>query len=389
MPRSIDRRRFLELGVASAGLVVGCGRRSESPSSDATNRRMRYRPLGATGIEVSEIAFGAHGVDNPPLMAAALEAGINTFCTSGQYLDGREETAVGDTLKRIGVPRDHVVIVTGNPPKPTDTVASILADIDDSLRRLGSDVIDVYYNAMVQTPAEVMAEPVLEAFERARAAGKVRHLALSGHHGGMQACLEAGIEAGLYDVFFTKYDFVSYPDQDRILERAAQRGIGTIAFKVDAGRRKHEVEDLEAGGLSFRQATLKWALSNPPVASVAVTFSSFDEIDECTAAVGTRLTSAEVGMLRRYADEVRHRYCRFCSTCEASCPHGVAVADIMRYEMYATCYGRGDEASRLYRELPGTATAVACSSCPGPCDAACPFARRVRTGLLAAHRVLA
>jgi predicted aldo/keto reductase-like oxidoreductase len=230
---------------------------------------------------------------------------------------------------------------------------------------------------------------VLEAFERARAAGKVRHLALSGHHGGMQACLEAGIEAGLYDVFFTKYDFVSYPDQDRILERAAQRGIGTIAFKVDAGRRKHEVEDLEAGGLSFRQATLKWALSNPPVASVAVTFSSFDEIDECTAAVGTRLTSAEVGMLRRYADEVRHRYCRFCSTCEASCPHGVAVADIMRYEMYATCYGRGDEASRLYRELPGTATAVACSSCPGPCDAACPFARRVRTGLLAAHRVLA
>jgi predicted aldo/keto reductase-like oxidoreductase len=79
------------------------------------------------------------------------------------------------------------------------------------------------------------------------------------------------------------------------------------------------------------------------------------------------------------------RYCRFCATCESSCPRGVAVADVMRYAMYFSYYGREKEATRLYGELPETATARACAGCRGPCDAACPFGRRVREGLIEAH----
>jgi len=386
MASTIDRRRFLKLGTATAGFALGCGQDNPEPPPADAPLAMRYRPLGATGLEVSEISFGAHGVDNPPLMAAALEAGINTFCTSGRYMDGREEEALGEAMARIGVPRDQVVILTGNPPpKPGETVESISADIDASLARLRTDSIDVYCNAQVESPDDVLAEPLFEAFERANKAGKVRFLAIAGHHGGMQECLEAGIECGQYQVFFTKYDFVSYPEQDEILNRAAAQGIGTMVFKVGAGNRKHEIEDLEAGGLSFHQATLKWALGRPEVASVAVTLTSFDQIHESVAAIGTGLVAAETAMLRRYADEMRHRYCRFCTTCEAGCPHGVAVAEIMRYEMYFSCYGREKEAMRLYTELPHTATAAVCADCRGPCNAACPFGREVRAGLLDAH----
>jgi predicted aldo/keto reductase-like oxidoreductase len=85
---------------------------------------------------------------------------------------------------------------------------------------------------------------------------------------------------------------------------------------------------------------------------------------------------------------MRHRYCRFCTTCEAACPHGVAVAEIMRYEMYFSCYGREREATRLYRQLPQSATAATCAGCRGPCNAACPFGREVRAGLLEAHAQL-
>ena len=99
-------------------------------------------------------------------------------------------------------------------------------------------------------------EPMLEAFDEARTAGKVLHLAMTGHGGGMQECMEAAIEEERYQVLSIKYDFVSYPDQDEILRRAAERGMGTIVFKTNAGNRQHEIEDLEAGGLSFPQATV-------------------------------------------------------------------------------------------------------------------------------------
>jgi len=92
---TIDRRSFLRLGAASAGVTLGCGVGRDDIHLRVTLPDMHYRALGNTGLEVSEIAFGAHGVDNPPLMSAALEAGINTFCTSGRYLDGMEETPAG------------------------------------------------------------------------------------------------------------------------------------------------------------------------------------------------------------------------------------------------------------------------------------------------------
>lgn len=385
----IDRRRFLQLGAVTTGLAIGCGAKHGGEREDRSSpSEMRYRPLGNTGLKVSEVAFGAHGVDNPPLMAAALDVGINTFCTSGRYLDGREEEALGQAMASIQVPRDQVIILTGNTLRPSDTKQTILAEIDASLDRLHSDYIDVYYNAMVSATSDVRVDALFEAFEDARQAGKVRHLGVSGHSGGMQECLEAAIDVGWYDALFTKYDFVSYPDQDEILQRASQRGIGTIVFKTNAGNRQREIEDLEAGGLSFQQATLKWALGNPDVASVAVTFKNFDQIRECTGAIGSVLTESEVAMLRRYAGEMYHKYCRFCSTCEANCPHDVAIADVMRYAMYFRYYGREKEAMQLYHAVPHLRSAAVCGRCSGPCDGSCPFGRAVREGLVEAHRML-
>ena len=388
MKDGIDRRDFLRLGVASAGIAVGCGGGGERGRDEVPPGAMRHRALGATGLEVSEITFGAHGVDNPALMAAALEAGITTFCTAGGYLDGAEEQALGRAMARIGSPRERLVILTGDECRPDDTVQSVLAGFDRSLERLGTDYLDVYYNSMVQTPADVDAEVLFEAFDRARAAGKVRHLGLSGHHGGLQACLEAGMSSGRYDLFLAKYDFVSYPDLDEIFRRAAEQGIGIVVFKTSPGNRQHEIKDLEAGGLSFKQATIRWALGNSDVSSVAVTLTTFDEIRDCVAAVGAPLRAAEVAMLRRYSDEMYDQYGRFGATCEASCPQRVAVADIMRYAMYFTYYGREKEAMLLYGELAAEARAGWCARCPGPCDAACPFGREVRAGLVDAHHRL-
>jgi predicted aldo/keto reductase-like oxidoreductase len=388
MAQSINRRSFLKLGALSAGAGLGCNPQISESESNEPFPAMRYRKLGATGLEVSEVAFGAHGVDNVQLMSTALEAGINTFCTSGHYLDGLEEKALGEALTRIGGPREKVVILTGNPVQESDTQNTILADIDDSLRRLGTDYIDVYYHSMAKDPNLVRLGTFFEAIQRAKQTGKVRFLGVSGHHGNMLECLEIAMESGQYEVFFTKYDFVSYPEQDDVLRRATQKGIGTLVFKTNAGNRQNEIKDLEAGGLSYRQATIRWALTNPDVASVAVTLANFDQIRECVGAVGKSLDGAEVAMLRRYAEEMFDKYCRFCATCETTCAQNVAIADIMRYDMYFCYYGREKEAMSLYRDLPSVRTAETCDRCSGHCDVACPFGRQVRDNLVNAHKRL-
>lgn len=382
------RREFLGLAAASAGLTaLGCTRkRRPQPARPA---RMRYRPLGATGLQVSEITFGCHGVDNPPLLPAAIEAGINTFFTSGEYLDGREEEALGRVIGSLGGNRDRVVVVTGNVVHPNTTRRRVLDAIDASLRRLRTDHIDVYGALQVDSPADLCIEAFHEAIADAKRAGKVSHLGLSGHCGGMQACLNAAIDDGRYEVFLTKHDFVSYPDQAEILRRAAEKGIGTIVFKTNAGARSHEVRDLEATGLSLRQASIKWALGNPDIASVAVTILNFDRLEESVACSRAPLTPEEDQLLASYRAVVRDKYCRFCKTCEHACPRRVAVADVMRYAMYGVQYGMMADATRRYRALPLDRSAASCAACSGPCDAACPFKRRVREGLAEAHTLLA
>jgi aryl-alcohol dehydrogenase-like predicted oxidoreductase len=387
--KEIDRRRFLKLGAAAFAFgSYAQGGEGKPTENTAETGGMQYRHLGNTGLKVSAVAFGAHGVDNPALMMSALEAGFNTFCTSGNYLDGREEEALGRAISMTDHPRDRLVLMTGNIVGSGTTKQWVLDSIDASLRRLRTDHLDIYCTSDVERPSDLRVDGLFEAFEAAKKAGKVSHLGLSGHHGGMQECLNAAMDDGRFEVFFTKYDFVSYPDQDQILQRAAQQGIGTMVFKTNAGNRQREIKDLEAGGLSFRQATVKWALTHPYVSSVAVQIDNFDQIRMYAAAVGSKMARAEEEMLRRYAGEMYDKYCRFCGTCEASCPRDVAVADVMRYAMYFKYYGREKGSMQLYATLPRQRSAAACDRCQGSCDAGCPFGRRVRAELVEAHRLL-
>jgi len=386
--KNIDRRNFLKLGAAASGLALGsCGAGSKEPLN-ASDYEMRYRPLGDTGLKVSEISFGSYGFDNPELLLAALDAGINTICTSGNYQNGRAEESIGEALATVSGRRDELILFTGATVRDGASKQSILDSIDSSLRRLQTDHVEIFRVTGVASPDDLRVDAFHEAFAEAQKAGKVGHLGMSGHHGGMQECLETATADGRYKVLFTKYDFASYPDQDRILSQAAQRGLGTVVFKTNAGNRKKEIKDLEAGGLSFEQATVKWALGNPDVASVCVGITNFDQIGEYAAAVGKRLEKPEIAMLRRYSDEMYDKYCRFCASCEVDCPHDVAIAEVNRYAMYFKYYGREKDSMRLYDALPEGCSADACESCRGACDAGCPFGRGVRAELVEAHRLL-
>jgi aryl-alcohol dehydrogenase-like predicted oxidoreductase len=146
--------------------------------------------MGRSGLKVSEICLGTmtfgHGTDQVEaerIVALALDSGVNFFDTANGYSNGESEVMLGRALKAR---RNEAVVATKffNPmgPGPNDSGMSrlhIMHALDDSLRRLGMDHIDLYYIHHVdeQTPLEEM----LRALDDLVRAGKVRYAACSNY----------------------------------------------------------------------------------------------------------------------------------------------------------------------------------------------------------------
>ncbi|HEY1609060.1 MAG TPA: aldo/keto reductase, partial [Paraburkholderia sp.] len=162
---------------------------------------MEYVTLGSTGLEVSRLCVGCmtYGVPDRgthpwtldedaarPLIRQALDAGINFFDTANVYSDGTSEEIVGRALRDF-VKRDDIVIATKvfNRMRPGPNGAglsrkAIFTEIDHSLKRLGTDYVDLYqiHRWDYNTPIE----ETLEALHDLVKAGKVRYIGASSMH---------------------------------------------------------------------------------------------------------------------------------------------------------------------------------------------------------------
>src|SRR3954470_19685556 len=165
------------------------------------NLPMDYVRLGKTGLKVSRIALGCMSYGVPgrgahawtldeersrPFLRRALEVGINFFDTSNSYSDGTSEEILGRAVRDFAR-RDEVVIATKvfyrMRPDPNGRGLSrkaIMAEVDASLRRLGTDYIDLYQ--IHRWDDETPVEETLEALHDVVKAGKARYLGASSMH---------------------------------------------------------------------------------------------------------------------------------------------------------------------------------------------------------------
>ncbi len=162
---------------------------------------MEYRNLGRTGLKVSRIALGCMSYGDPtrgnhswvmnedegrPFIRKALEAGINFFDTANVYSDGASEEVLGRAIRDFTT-REAVVIATKvyGPMRPDAnghglSRKAIFAEIDASLRRLGTDYIDLYQ--IHRWDYETPIEETLEALSDVVRVGKARYLGASSMH---------------------------------------------------------------------------------------------------------------------------------------------------------------------------------------------------------------
>jgi aryl-alcohol dehydrogenase-like predicted oxidoreductase len=268
---------------------------------------MNLRPLGATGIEVSEIGLGAWQLANPDwnlhdtdealrIVHASLDAGCNFFDTAPGYGYGRSEELLGQALKSV---RQNVVICTKFSHHGADgadgfDVEHIRPVLEGSLRRLQTNYVDVLL--LHNPPRELMdgrEAAQYEELERLKAEGKIREYGVSLD---WQIELEMVVETTRSKAIEVLYN-AFYQEPRPAFDLAQQRGVGLIVKSpLDSGwlsgryRGDHQFDDIRnrwppevvarrgtliqefaalvPEGTSLSHAALQYCLAQPAVSTV-------------------------------------------------------------------------------------------------------------------------
>ena len=208
---------------------------------------MEYRRLGRSGLKVSALCLGTmtfgHGTEEAEaerIVRTALDAGVMFFDRANGYADGDSETMLGRALRGR---RREAVIATKvfNPmgPGPNDSGMSrvhILRAVEDSLRRLGTDHIDLYYihHVDVQAPFEEM----LRAFDDLVRQGKVRYTACSNYEAWrLMEALWISDSKGLarFEAYQPQYSLVVRDIEEELVPACALKGLGMVVWAPLAG----------------------------------------------------------------------------------------------------------------------------------------------------------
>ena len=315
---------------------------------------MDYIRLGSTGLKVSRICLGCMSYGVPergahpwtlpedqgrPFIKRALDAGINFFDTANVYSDGTSEEILGRALKDFAS-RDDVVVATKVFSRMRDTPngaglsrKAILTEIDHSLRRLGTDYVDLYQTHRwdYHTPIE----ETLEAFHDVVKAGKARYIGASSMYAWQfaKALYVADRHGWTRFVSMQNHYNLLYREEEREMMPLCQaEGIGVIPWSPlargrltrpwaekdatsraktdefggtlyrameDADRRVVDtVIDVAAGrGIPSAQVALAWMLSKPYLTAPIVGATKPQHLDDAIAAVGVRLSTDEIAAL--------------------------------------------------------------------------------------------
>ena len=313
---------------------------------------MEYTKLGRTGLDVSRICLGcmSYGGGNRgnhawslgeeesrPFIKRALEAGINFFDTANRYSHGSSEEILGRAIKDFAR-RDETVIATKvygrMRPGPNGAGLSrkaIMAEIDASLRRLGTDYVDLYQ--IHRWDYDTPIEETIEALHDIVKAGKARYIGASSMHAWQFARALGIAERHGWTRFVSMQNLVNllYREEEReMLPLCAAEGIGVIPWSPQArgkltrdwnytsirtetdeafGRLFAKTEDADrkvvdrvaqvaaVRGIPRAQVALAWLLAKSVITAPIVGATKLQHLDDALSSVRIKLSEEEIALL--------------------------------------------------------------------------------------------
>jgi aryl-alcohol dehydrogenase-like predicted oxidoreductase len=313
---------------------------------------VEYLKLGATGLEVSRICLGcmSYGAkdrgthpwvleeeDSRPFLRQALDAGINFFDTANVYSDGTSEEIVGRALKDFAA-RDDIVLATKvhgrmRPGANGGGLSrkAILTEIDHSLRRLGTDYVDLYQIHRFDPTTPV--EETMEALHDVVKAGKARYIGASSMYAWQFAKMQHAAERHGWTRFVSMqnhYNLLYREEEREMLPLCADQGVGVIPWSPLARGRltrpwdtvsaRSETDEFGKSlyqegdrrivdavaevaaerGVSPARIALAWLLRQPAVTSPIVGATKARHLEDAVAAVDVVLSDDEAKRLEEH-----------------------------------------------------------------------------------------
>jgi aryl-alcohol dehydrogenase (NADP+) len=313
---------------------------------------MDYVNLGNTGLKVSKICLGTmtYGSkkwrewvleedESRPFIRRALEVGVNFFDTADMYSLGASEEILGRALRDFGPGRDRVVIATkvfnamGDDPNQRGLSRKhIRHALEDSLRRLGTDYVDLYQIHRFDPLTPV--EETMEALNDLVRAGKVLHLGASSMFAWQFAKMMGAADARGWTPFVTMqnhYNLLYREEEREMFPLCADRSVGiipwsplargvlarelksvTVRAKTDLYAQNIYGAELSepdravhaavqkvaaARGVPAAQVALAWVCQRPGVVAPIVGASKLNHIEDAVAALALNLTAEEMKAL--------------------------------------------------------------------------------------------
>ena len=315
---------------------------------------MEYIRLGNTGLKVSRICLGCMTYGIPergdhtwtlndeasrPFIQRALELGINFFDTANVYSDGTSEEIVGRALKDFAK-RSEVVIATkvyfpmsSAPNGGGLSRKAILSEIENSLRRLGTDYVDLYQ--IHRWDYDTPIEETLEALHDVVRAGKARYIGASSMYAWQfaKALYTADLNGWTRFVTMQNHYNLLYREEEReMMKLCADQGIGVLPWSplargkltrdwnetterteadkyartlygktMDADREVVAAVSkvAEQRGIPRAQVALAWMLQKSFITAPIIGASKPQHLDDAVAAVSLRLTEEEIVTLEK------------------------------------------------------------------------------------------
>jgi aryl-alcohol dehydrogenase-like predicted oxidoreductase len=314
---------------------------------------MQYVNLGKTGMKVSRLCLGMMSYGSKswrewilneeearPFINRALDAGINFFDTADVYSLGESERVTGNLLRYFGVKRENVIVATKVHGQMSDDVNDqglsrkhILDSIDNSLRRLQMDYVDLYQ--IHRWDYAVPIEETLEALNDVVRAGKARYIGASSMFAWQfaKALDTSGKHGWTKFVSMQNHYNLAYREEEReMIPLCVDQGIGLIPWSPMArgffagnrtrgggGETTRAQSDPFANGLYFRdedfvvadrvaeiaqergvtgsQIALAWILHKPYIHSPIIGATRMDHLDQAIAALEIQLSDEELKRL--------------------------------------------------------------------------------------------
>lgn len=362
---------------------------------------MLYKDYGLTGARVSAVGFGGMRFDlsrsdyeNSRLLRYAHDRGVTYFDTAPGYCEDHSEDIYGHALKEL--PRDSFFVSTKRMPREDDTIASVTADVEKSIKRLNTGYIDFFhawcFRQMAQYELAMRPGGLYEALLRCQERGLIRNIVFSSHQSGDE--IAQVVQTGKFRGVLLGANILNFPYRWSGVEAAYQAGLGVVAMNPLAGGEiaKHEKElaFLSLDGLSPTQSALRFLICCPQITVTLVGFTTTEHIDEACriAADGRAFSAEEIERIRGGIGEKMNRLCTGCGYC-TGCPADINVAGHMQVHNEHSLFGKNDEEmkkqlgheynwGRLVGRAGEYAACVACGKCESACTQKLPIIDRLK-----------